>query len=191
MSPDQRAAHQRAQSDVGRTSASVHTRTPDGRLLIDGKLPDGSVYQPDGENAPGDSAAPVDTGEKVKVGEFETTEAELRDLLAGKAERDLARADVPAQPTDYKIEIPATADLPEGTAVALKSDQATAAMIDAAQRWAHKNGLSQAAFNELVAIQAHGVIAEQQNYARLSAANLEALGARGPQRIDAFPTRTR
>jgi hypothetical protein len=70
----------------------------------------------------------------------------------------------------------------------MERGQATAAMIDAAQRWAHKNGLSQAAFNELVAIQAHGVIAERQNYDRLSAANLEALGARGPQRIDALTT---
>jgi hypothetical protein len=190
MSPDQRAAQQRTVTDAGRTSASVHTRTADGRPLIDGRLADGTVPTTDPTAPPIDpaTATTTDTGEKFKVGEFDVSEQEIRDLLSGKAERDLARTQIPAQPADYKVEVPATADLPEGAAVALKNDPATAAMIDAAQRWAHKNGLSQAAFNELVAIQAHGVIAEQQNYARLSAANLDALGSRGPQRIDALTT---
>lgn len=117
MSPDKRTAHSRAAADVGRTSQSLHTRTPDGRPLIDGRLPDGSIYRPGTENAPVDSSAPATTSEKVRVGEYKISEAEVRDLLAGKAERDLARAEIPASPTDYKIEIPAAANLPEGTAV--------------------------------------------------------------------------
>lgn len=136
------------------------------------------------------SGAPDPDGalEKFKVGEFEVTEAEIKDLLAAKAERDLARAEVPANPTDYKIEIPPAANLPEGTAVVLKNDPESAAMIEAAQQWAHKHGLPQSAFNELVAIQAQGVVAGQQRYNELKAANLAALGPTGPQQIDGVVT---
>jgi hypothetical protein len=188
MSPDQRANYQRSVTDAGRTSAGVHTRTADGRVLIDGLLPDGSTPQADGTTAPADGPAPTDGGEKFKVGEFEVSEQEVRDLLAGKAERDLARTQIPAAPGDYQIEVPAESGLPEGTALALKNDPASKAMIEAAQNWAHKHGLSQSAFNELVAIQAHGVVAERNTYNQLAAANLAALGANGPQRIDAMTT---
>jgi hypothetical protein len=189
LSPADRATHQRAVTDTGRTSASVHTRTPDGRPLIDGKLSDGTIPQADGKTAPVDSAAlATDSGEKVRVGSYDVSEQEIRDLLAGKAERDLARAEVPANPTDYKIEIPAAANLPEGTAVALRNDPESAAMIDAAQQWSHKYGLPQSAFNELVAIQAQGVVAGQQRYNELKAVNLAELGSTGPQRIDGLVT---
>jgi hypothetical protein len=188
MTPSQRYAHQRAATDASTGRGGLHTRAPDGTPLIDGRRADGTIWAADPSAPPDAKSAPTDIGEKIKVGEFETTEAELRDLLAGKAERDLARADIPAQPADYKLELPTESELPEGTAVSLKNDPASAAMIDAAQRWAHKHGLSQAAFNELIAIQAHGVIAGEQHYNQLKAAQLESLGSRGPQRIDGLVT---
>jgi hypothetical protein len=186
MSPDQRAAHQRTVADTGRTSASVHTRTPDGRPLIDGKLPDGTIPQSDGASAPADSAAPPIEGEKVKVGEFETTEAEIRSMLAEKAERDLARTQIPADAKGYELKLPEGAKLPGDMQIKFGTDPESLAMIDAAKAWAHKKGLSQAEFSDLLAIQAHTVAAKELKIATYAKAEVDKLGANGPQRIDAL-----
>lgn len=187
MSPNER--HQiDTSSALYDPTKTVQVRGERGEIIFKDRAT-GQVLDAGGEidpNAP--PVDPVTTGEKFKVGEFEVSEQEIRDLMAGKAERDLARADIPAQPADYKVEIPEISGLPEGTVVALGDDFASQAMVESAKNWAHKNGLSQDAFNELVAIQAHSVVAEQQNYNRLAAENLAALGANGPQRIDSLTT---
>ncbi len=186
MSPNER--HRLATATPGDPATTIQVRGANGEVIFKDRTT-GQVIDAGGAIDP--DAPPIDpatVGEKFKIGEFEVSEAEVRDMLEAKAERDLARAEVPVNPRDYKIEIPAAANLPEGTAVTLKNDPESAAMIDAAQQWAHKHGLPQSAFNELVAIQAQGVVAGQQRYNELKAANLAALGTTGPQQIDGLVT---
>jgi hypothetical protein len=186
MSPTERAQQQRTGTEAVRTSESVHTRTPDGRVLIDGKLPDGSTYQPDDKNAPVESAAPATDGEKFKVGEFEVSEAEVRDMLADKAARDLARTQIPAEPKLYKLDLPEGAKLPGDAKVTFGNDSESLAMIEAAQQWAHKKGLSQGEFSELLSIHTHSIAAQELKIQTCARAEIDKLGANGPQRIDAM-----
>lgn len=183
MSPDQRAAHQRAPTDIGRTSASVHTRDATGALLIDGKRADGS------EPAPADAPAaeaPAATGEKIKIGEVELTAEEWAAAASHKAEADLRATQIPARGADYRLELPADMKLPDGIAVKLDpNDPVKGSALVAATEWAARNKLSQTQFSEMMGLYAASSINEHVDFERRQAAEFEALGTAGPVRIDA------
>jgi hypothetical protein len=183
MSPDQRAAHQRAVADVGRTSASLHTRTPDGRPLIDGKLPDGTTYQPDGEPAPADSATTATTGEKFKVGQYEVTEAELGAMMQRQATDDLRKATLPPAPEAYEAKLPADMKLPGNMTFAFDQNDPT---MTAARNWAHAKGLSQDEFSQVLGIYASHVAGQEAALAERARAEIAKVGVNAPQRVDAI-----
>ena len=187
MSPDARSEFTRGQADAGRTSASVHTRTPDGRVLIDGKLPDGSTYRPDGQTAPADSASPANaTGDMIKIGDVELTAQQWADAASHKAESDLRATQVPASAADYKLELPADLKLPEGVAVKIDpNDPIHGSALVAAQNWAAANKLSQAQFSEMLGLYAASSANEAADFAARQRVEFEALGTAGPVRIDA------
>jgi hypothetical protein len=183
MSPDARAAHQRSVSDAGRTSASLHTRTPDGRPLIDGKLADGTTYQPDGQNAPVDSVAPATTGEKFKVGQFEVTEAEIASMMERQANEDLRKATIPAAPAAYEAKLPDGFKLPAG--IEYKFDLTDPSLI-AAQNLAHAKGWSQQDFSEALGIFASHIAGQEAQMAERARAEVAKVGVNAPQRVDAI-----
>jgi hypothetical protein len=181
MSPDARAAHQRTVSDAGRTSASLHTRTPDGRPLIDGKLADGTTYQPDGQNAPADSAAPAAAGEKFKVGEYEITAEELGAMMQRQATDDLHKAALPAGPELYEARLPEGFKLPAG--IEYKFDMKDPSLI-AAQNLAHAKGWSQQDFSEALGIFASHYAGQEAALQERARAEIAKVGPNAPQRVD-------
>jgi hypothetical protein len=140
--------------------------------------------------APNDPAAADPTApaaastEKLKVGKYEVSEAELAGMMDRQAQEDLRKATAPPTPAAYKLELPADVKLPGDAKVMFGSDPDSLAAADAAKAWAHKKGLSQSEFSELLSIQAHSVAAQELRIATYARAEVDKLGANGPQRID-------
>lgn len=115
---------------------------------------------------------------------------DFNSLRAEKAQSDLRRAAVPANPDGYKLALPQTFELPkdkDGKAIDFKFDDADP-RLPAARAWAHARGLDQAAFSELLAIQVQADLADQQLVASGRTKEQEKLGVNGPARIDAVST---
>jgi hypothetical protein len=187
MSPDERASHQRAELDrqAGRGPQHLHTRAPDGTPLIDGKRADGSTYQPDGEPAPADSAAPANTGEKHKFGDLELSAEEIRDLVAHKAQQDLHKASIPATPAEYRAELPADLKLPGGATYTF--DQNDPSLI-AARNLAHAKGWSQQDFSDALGIFAGHQAQQEALIAEAARREIEKAGVTAPARVAAVST---
>lgn len=111
-------------------------------------------------------------------------------LRAEKAQSDLRRAGVPAKADDYKLALPQTFELPKGAdgkPIEFQFDDADP-RLPAARAWAHKNGLDQATFSDLLAIQVQADLADRQMVASGRTKEQEKLGVNGPARIDALST---
>jgi hypothetical protein len=138
------------------------------------------------------SAAPIPTvegdEERFKFGDLELSGAEIRDLLAHKAETDLRKAQVPATPGEYKIELPKDMVLPDGAkfTLAAANDPTKGPAIQAVQDWALRNNLSQGQFSELLGLYAASQSREQIMIGKAAAAEVAKLGVSGPARVDAI-----
>lgn len=111
-------------------------------------------------------------------------------LVASKAERDAAKAQVPEKPELYAAKLPATFKLPDGFElpegeVALKADDPR---IEALREVAHAKGWSQADFEDVLAFGVKQDIAETTRMKEAVAAEREKLGARAKERINAVTT---
>jgi hypothetical protein len=113
-----------------------------------------------GEAPSGDQETPPAAAEKIKVGKFEVSEDEVASMMDRQAQEDLRKATAPPTPAAYKLELPADVKLPGDAKVMFGSDPDSLAAADAARAWAHKKGLSQSEFSELLSIQAHSVAAQ-------------------------------
>lgn len=188
MSPDARARRSQAAGDTatGRydPAQTVQTRDAKGNVVTKDRATGAVIDGAANPDAP--LPDPAATGEKVKIGDFEVSETEVRELLADKAARDLARTQIPADPKGYELKLPEGVTLPGDAKVTFGTDPESLAMVDAAQQWAHKKGLSQSEFSELLSIQAHDLAAKELKIATYARAEVEKLGATGPQRIDAM-----
>jgi hypothetical protein len=142
-------------------------------------------YVPDGEPAPADGAAPASTAERFKVGQFDVTEAEVGELMAEKAARELRAAQIPPSPADYKIALPENMTLP-GNATYRFDEAGNKASFDAAKAWAHGRGMSQADFSEMMGLYASHHAAQEAKIAEVARAELAKAGANAGQRVDAI-----
>jgi hypothetical protein len=116
---------------------------------------------------------------------------DLNNLIAGKAERDALLAQVPADPTGYKVTLPPDFQLPEGFAL----PEGQESIIDendprvgAVRDYAHANQLSQQQFEGLIAIGAQMDIAEQTSMREALGKQREELGAKAEERVTAVTT---
>lgn len=115
---------------------------------------------------------------------------DFNDLRASKAQTDLRLAGVPKSPDDYKLALPQTYKAPvgpDGKPLDVKIDEADP-RLPAARAWAHKFGLDQNGFSELLSIQVQADLADQQLVASGRAKEQEKLGVNGPARVDAIET---
>jgi hypothetical protein len=130
------------------------------------------------------AAPPAHSVEKLKVGKYEVSEAELAGMLDRQSQDDLRKATVPATPQDYKLAIPETMQLPGG--VQFKFDEVgNKAAFDAARAWAHNKGFSQSDFSEMLGLYASQEAQQHVALAELSRREIAKAGANGPQRVDA------
>lgn len=111
-------------------------------------------------------------------------------LLASKAERDAAKAQVPEKPDGYAAKLPATFKLPDGfeqpqgEAVLNEDDPRIAALREVA----HGKGWSQSDFEDVLAFGIHQDIAEQVRMKEAVGKEREKLGGRSKERISAVTT---
>jgi hypothetical protein len=131
--------------------------------------------------APGDAPAPA-VGEKVKVGQYETSESEIADLLKFKADRLAAQVGVPPAAQDYIIKTPADWRAIDG--VEYQVDANAPAFADL-KNWAHKNSIPQSEVETLVGLYASYEAQKESAFRAAVQREKEALGTRGTMRIDA------
>lgn len=128
-----------------------------------------------------------DAKEGVK---FKDLAGELDNLSAFKAEQDLRRAGVPEKPDLYKVALPQTFELPKGAdgkTIQFQIDESDPRLAPV-REYAHKRGLDQEGFSELLAIQAQYDIGENQRIDEARKGEVAKLGANGPARIDMVET---
>jgi len=183
-------------ADPYRDQSKILTRGANGELVqrerkvgADGQPVAGEVIEQIDPNAPDLPAAEGDE-QRFKLGDVELSGAEIRDLLAHKAETDLRKALVPAKPSEYRLELPKDLKLPEGAQfkVAALNDPVKGPAIQAVQDWAHRNGLSQSQFSEILGLYAASQAHEQTSITNAARAQREALGVTGGARVSAIST---
>jgi hypothetical protein len=125
------------------------------------------------------------TGDKVRVGEMEVTQAELQEFFQSKADTELRKASLPATPADYAATLPESITLPPG--VEVKFNEADPALADA-RAWAHKQGFSQAQFSEMLSLHASLQAREVAQFNAAHAAEVAKMGANGTMRVTAMET---
>ena len=134
--------------------------------------------------APTDPQAPQTpaAGEKVKIGKYEVSEAELGAMMDRQAQEDLKKATLPAAPEAYKAELPADLKLPGG--VEYKFDQSNPSLV-AARNMAHSMGLSQDQFSQILGVYASHEATQNAMLAERSRQEVAKAGVNAPQRVDA------
>lgn len=212
--PAQRAANETARTDVakapqrtGSPSASELAKlSPNERWARGQRAPDAGrvlVRNDRGEpqwkdeiaadRAPGSEAAtdqpPADDAPKFKVGELELSEQQARDLLARDATEKSRALTLPADPSGYKLELPKNFVQPQGVEFQWATDDPVLGpMIDQAKTFAHKAGLSQEQFTDMMALHASTKVHEMAHFASLRRAEVDKLGATGTQRKTTIDT---
>jgi hypothetical protein len=129
-----------------------------------------------------DPQAPAHSTEKLKVGKYEVSEAELASMMDRQAQDDLRKATIPPTPDAYELKISPDAKLPGG--VEFKFDGNDPSMV-AAKAWAHSRGLDQSAFSEMLTLYAGHVAGQNAALAARSAQEVAKAGVNAPQRVDA------
>jgi hypothetical protein len=138
---------------------------------------------PQEQPAAADPNAPVEhSTEKLKVGKYEVSEAELASMMDRQSQDDLRKATLPPTPDAYELKISEGAKLP-GNAE-FKFDGNDPSMV-AAKNWAHARGLDQGAFSEMLTLYASHVAGQNAVIAERSQLEIAKAGANAPQRVDA------
>jgi hypothetical protein len=130
-----------------------------------------------------DPAAPAAAStEKLKVGKFEVSEAELASMLERQSQDDLRAATRPASAEAYEAKLPADLKLPGGQTYTFNQNDPS---LVAARNLAHAKGWSQQDFSEALGIFASHIAGEQAALAERSQQEIAKIGTNGPQRVDA------
>lgn len=106
----------------------------------------------------------------------------LDELTTFKAAEDSRRATLPQTPEAYELKLPETFKAPEGINVKVDANDP---LYKSARELAHAKGWSQSDFSDALGLVATLKANEAAQYEALKVQNLEGLGAKGPERIDA------
>lgn len=106
----------------------------------------------------------------------------IDELATFKAADDSRRATLPQSPEAYEPTLPEGFKAPDGIDVKIDTNDP---MFKSARELAHAKGWSQSDFSDALGIVAAMRAQEAASYETLKAKNLEGLGTKGPERIDA------
>jgi len=120
-----------------------------------------------------------------KVKDDAALSAHFNEIFARDAAEQSRRLSLPQSPDAYKVELPPTFQAPQGVEFKLDANNP---LWPQAQAWAHKNGISQDAFAEGLALIAGDRIATEQSVSTARNAEIAKLGTTGPARVDAVTT---
>lgn len=113
---------------------------------------------------------------------------DYNDLVAFKADRDAALAQVPDSADKYEAKLPATFKMPEGVKEEDFAFDATDPRISLLREVAHSKQWSQADFEEVLAAGINMDIAQNKEMAEAAAGEREKLGSRAKDRVSAVTT---
>lgn len=117
--------------------------------------------------------------------DLERLAKDFGELRTFKAQEDIRRQGIPEKPDAYKVELPTTFKAPEGVEVEIKPDDP---LIPKVREFAHKAGFDQGQFSEALGLIAEMRAAEAAQNIENYKAEVQKLGTKGPQRIDAIKT---
>jgi hypothetical protein len=129
-----------------------------------------------------DPNAPEHSTERLRVGRYEVSEAELASMMDRQAQDDLKKLTLPPAPEAYEAKLPEGLKLPGG--IEYKWNESDPTMI-AARNMAHAKGWSQADFSDALGLFASHTAAQEAALAARSAAEVAKAGVNAPQRVDA------
>ena len=128
------------------------------------------------------SAGGTPAEQKIKLGEVEYSETQVRDALKSAAERDIRQRSLPADPNGYEVKLPENFKAPEG--LAFQFDQNDPALAEF-KRIAHAHGLDPTVFQDALGAYASTEIKKLQQTNSLIAKNRERLGSAVDARLAA------
>jgi hypothetical protein len=111
------------------------------------------------------------------------TEKQLREAIAAKVQTDVRATTLPQTADAYEFKLPAEFKPPEGMTFEFDKNDP---LLAEARKAALDMKLDQAGFSRMLGIYAGNKVQELQGLNRARAAEMEKLGAAGPQRIDAI-----
>jgi hypothetical protein len=131
--------------------------------------------------APSDNAPAVDTRQqqsppaeqKIKVGEAEYTAADLESAIAERAEAQSRKATLPSSADGYEIKLPDGFQAPEGVRFEFNPHDPA---LKAARELAHKHGVSQDVFSQMLGVYASTKMGEAIQQSQLRDVNMKQLG---------------
>lgn len=113
---------------------------------------------------------------------------DYNDLVAFKADRDAALAQVPDSADKYEARLPATFKLPEGTVEGEYTLDTNDPRISLLRNVAHSKQWSQSDFEQVLAMGIEMDIAQGKEMAKAAAGEREKLGSRAKERVTAVTT---
>src|ERR1700694_3497117 len=114
---------------------------------------------------------------------MQVSQTELQEFFQSKADAELRKASLPANPADYKAELPTNFEMPAG--VKFEINESDPLLIDA-RAWAHAKGFDQGTFSEMVGIYATAKGKEAAELNAAHAAEIAKMGVNGAQRVTAL-----
>lgn len=124
-------------------------------------------------------------GAKIKLGDQEFAEQELRDALGFKAEHEVRKANLPQSPDGYEVALPSDFKAPEGVKFEFDMNDPVLAQ---ARQLAHARGLDQETFSSLLSLYAADKIGTQMQLANARNAEIQKLGTAASARINGLET---
>jgi hypothetical protein len=164
----------------------VITARPRDRSASD--APPGTGNQPQQPQRPVGPA--TSDGTKLRIGELELSEADVRGLMERKGIEDSRKATMPASAQAYELKLPENFELPPGVAEFKWNldDPLSSALLGSAKQFAFENGLDQGGFSRMMALYASHQLSEQARFAQVQRQQLEQLGPNAAGRVDAVAT---
>jgi hypothetical protein len=159
--------------------------------------PNGAPGAPAGDRQPQPRPQPqppvgpaTSDGTKLKIGELELSEADVRGLMERKSLEDSRRATAPKDAAGYELKLPENFELPPGVAEFKWNldDPLSSAILGSAKQFAFEHGLDQAGFSKMMALYASHQLSEQARFAEVQRQQLEKLGPNAAGRVDAVAT---
>jgi hypothetical protein len=146
-----------------------------------------SLSQPGTEPPPIDNRVlTADGREGVKLGDRVFTNDELAALATRAAAEDIRKATLPADPSAYRLDLPADLVLPKGVEIKFaENDPILGPVINQARSWAHANGFSQEQFSSMLGLYAGSVAHERAQFNEAVQREINALGPAASTRLDA------
>jgi hypothetical protein len=133
-----------------------------------------------------DKVLTADGREGIRLGDRVFASDELAALAERAAAEDVRKASLPADPSAYRLELPADLVLPQGVSIEFQpNDPILGPSIERARAWAHSQGLSQEQFSSMLGLYAGSVAHERDTFRKAIQREIDALGPAGTARVTA------